>query len=112
MGAVTVRVSVLAVGLLGLTLWQLPVWRSDVALWSSAAQWNRSSPRPACNLGLALRQRGQFDPAIDALIDCAHRAQGHVREGWYRVMVSTQLQAMEWTGVAVCDSERVRPYCL
>lgn len=111
MGSVAVRVLVLLGVLLGLTAWQLPMWASDEALWSVAVRLNRTSPRPAFNYGLALRHAGHVDRAAFWLAMAADRATGHPREADYRRAVQAQFMAIELSGVPICASASVQPYC-
>lgn len=111
MGAIRARVLILAAGLLGLTAWQLPTWRSDSAVWAVAVQMNLVSPRPAYNHALALRKDGRYGDAVEALLDVVQRAKGSPQEVAWRQAVQSQFMAIELAGVPVCESSRVRPYC-
>lgn len=53
------RIGLLAlVGYMGVSVWHLPVWQSDVSLWSDAVTVTPTLPRPAVNLaGAYLREQ-------------------------------------------------------
>lgn len=103
----------LVLGMLAvLTVCQLPVWSSDVALWGAAVSWNATSPRPAFNYGLALRKAGRHDEAVLWFIRAVDRAMiSKHREADYRRAVAAQLFAIEITGDYVCDTPHIRPHC-
>lgn len=110
------RVAVKTIALLGvlacLTVGQSSQWRSDLALWTVAATVNQTSPRPALNLGIALRRAGRPLEAVRWLVSAVDRAAGHPDEDNYRRAVAAQFFAIEITGVSLCGSPQLQPYCL
>lgn len=106
-------VRVLAIlGLLAcLTARQLPVWSSDVELWSVAVLWNVTAPRPAFNLGLALRKQGRAAEAVEWFVRAVERAAKTPRAGDYRQAVDRQFLALEMTGFDACAIPSARLLC-
>lgn len=112
MDRVALKVAALFVVLACLSVGQLAQWRSDVALWSVAANVNQTSPRPALNLGIALRRAGRPLESARWLVVAADRSTGHQDEANYRRAVAAQFFALEVSGVFLCDSPQLQPYCL
>lgn len=104
-------VIVIAVLLACLTVRQQAVWSDDVRLWREAVVLNRTSPRPAFNLAVLIRQQGRFAEAIAWLVDASRRAEGHRDESRFRDAIRVQFMAMEMTGMRICDSDWLQPYC-
>ncbi len=106
-----VKVCVLGVLLVGLTLHQQRTWRSDVALWAQAAEWNRGSARVAYNYGLALRKAGDVSASVSWFLEASHRAQRTPEEANYKQAIKRQLEAVEMSGYPVCHLPDVQPFC-
>lgn len=106
-----VRIGLLLGVLAVLTVRQLPVWSSDLALWGAAVSFNATSPRPALNYGIALRKAGRPDEAAIWLIRAADRSMKHPREIDYRRAVAAQFFAIEATGYYICDTPHIRFHC-
>lgn len=106
-----IRVVVVLSVLACLTVRQLPTWSSDAALWSAAVQWNTTAPRPAYNLGVALRKQGRPIEAVRWLTLAVERASGTPKAAEYLRAVQAQFFAMEITGFYPCDLPSARRYC-
>lgn len=94
-----------------LTVSQEQRWATDLSLWEAAVKVNRTSPRPAYNLALALRKDHRYDRAAFWLVETVERARGSADEAAIRARVRDQFAAIELEGYLICDSASARPYC-
>lgn len=93
-----------------LTAAQIPLWRSDQALWGYAAHVNPENARPAVNYALALLKHDQRAGMI-WLMRAGELAEGHPREHEIRAVVRHHLRWMEAFGANVCSRPSVQPHC-
>ena len=97
--------------LAGLTIRQLPHFRDNHALWSHAVTVTPNMARPALNLAVAYRQRGQFEQAASWLIIAGPLTERDPRGAEYRRHIARELNYLEITGYLVCDLPSAQPYC-
>jgi Tfp pilus assembly protein PilF len=108
---VALKVTLLLALALGLTVRQLPVWSSNVALWEQAASVNRVSPRPAFNLALAYQHAGQLELASAWYVEAVRRAEATGTAAAVRAHVRAQVLVIEQSGIFPCESLSLSSLC-
>ena len=97
--------------LAGLSARQLPYFRNNLALWSHAVTVTPELARPAINLAVAYRQRGEFEIAAQWLVMAGELTSDDQRGAEYRRVIARELNYLEIIGYRVCDQPTAQPYC-
>ena len=97
--------------LAGLSARQITYWRDNVTLWTHAAEVTPQLARPAINLAVAYRQRGEFDRAERWLIVAEPLAERDRRREEYRLVIAREVNYLEIVGHLVCDQPLLQSYC-
>lgn len=101
----------LLAGLVGLTVSQSRVWRSNLTLWTHATRVSPLLARPAINRGVAARLSGDPTEAARWLTMAGPLTARDVRGPEYRRVIARELGLLETFGTFVCDQPATRPYC-
>jgi hypothetical protein len=106
-----IRVLALAGLWASLSALQVPVWRDNVTVWRQAVVHSPTLARPALNLAVAYRKRGDVDQALLWLTGAWRLAPTSPRGGEILTVIRYELAWLSSFGVPVCSHPFAPPVC-